>query len=195
MVLGYVICVKKEKNLASIFLLAARSLFQFGRELKLALKLSIGWNGNSVNECFQNWSLQNYTIKALPAHICWYIWKDRNKKIFEDRSPSVDRIVYLATGSVGSLHIKQPDSSKRLSPIFLPADKAHAWFDGASQHNGDLCGAGGVLKIGDLLEYRWTLNCVSGTNSRAELMGAWASIILAKRLGIHDLHVMGDSRL
>jgi ribonuclease HI len=69
------------------------------------------------------------------------------------------------------------------------------WFDGAAQQNGKLSGVGGVIKINEQTEYRWTLNCGSGTNSKAELMGAWATLILASRLSVSDIHVLGDSKI
>ena len=86
-------------------------------------------------------------------------------------------------------------SSKRSQSTTFPEDKVLAWFDGASQFNGNQCGAGGVIKLNNLVEYRWTLNCISGTNSKAKLMGAWATITLAKSLSIQDLHLMGDSMI
>jgi hypothetical protein len=147
-----------------------------------SLNLTYGWNGNSVNDCFQNWASQNFNLQALPAYICWNIWLDRNKSIFEDRTPSLQRIVYLVLGVVGKMGKKQKVSIPRLTSTFLPVDKAHAWFDGAAQQNGNLCGVGGVLKVDDHSEFRWTLNCGRGTNSRAELMGAWATLTLATRL-------------
>jgi ribonuclease HI len=35
---------------------------------------------------------------------------------------------------------------------------------------------------------------VSGTNTRAELLGAWATLHLASRLNIEVLQILGDSR-
>jgi ribonuclease HI len=69
------------------------------------------------------------------------------------------------------------------------------WFDGASQNNGTLCGAGGIIRTGGNTYYRWTLNCGMGTNTRAELLGVWASLSLAHRLGIDQLQVLGDSKI
>lgn len=96
---------------------------------------------------------------------------------------------------MGTICIKQPDTLPRLVTTILLVDKAHAWFDGAAQQSGNLCGARGVIKIDGLSKYRWTLNCVRGTNTRAELMGSWATLILSTRLCIHVLHVMGDSKI
>jgi ribonuclease HI len=61
--------------------------------------------------------------------------------------------------------------------------------------NGTLCGVGGVLNIDEHTKFRWTLNCGRGTNSRAELMGAWATLTLATRLYVYDLYVLGDSKI
>jgi ribonuclease HI len=70
-----------------------------------------------------------------------------------------------------------------------------AWFDGASQNSGSLCGAGGYFINCDGSRITWTLNCGFGTNTKAELLGAWASIYLATRHNILDLHLRGDSKI
>jgi ribonuclease HI len=67
-----------------------------------------------------------------------------------------------------------------------------AWFDGAAQANGILSGVGGIIKQAGNIIYRWTLNCGPGTNTWDELMGVWASFILATRLEIDQLQVLGD---
>jgi ribonuclease HI len=107
----------------------------------------------------------------------------------------LQRIVYLVLGVVGSVGKIQKGPKARRSTTLLPVDKALAWFDRAAQQNGTLCGVGEVLKIDDHTEYRWTLNCGRGTNSRVELLGAWATLILATRLSIFDLFVLGDSKI
>lgn len=84
------------------------------------------------------------------------------------------------------------DSTKRLQPITFPEGKVLAWFDGALQVNMNKCGAGGVIRLNTPEEYRWTLNCISGSNSKAELMGAWRAMTLEKSFGIQELHLMGD---
>jgi ribonuclease HI len=69
------------------------------------------------------------------------------------------------------------------------------WFDGVAQNNGTLCGVGGIIRTGGNTYYRWTLNCGMGANTRAELLGVWASLSLAHRLGIDHLQVLGDSKI
>jgi len=66
------------------------------------------------------------------------------------------------------------------------------WFDGAAQENGILSGAGGIIKIFGNIIYRWTFNYGVGTNTRVELLGVWASLSLAHRLGMDQLQLLGD---
>jgi hypothetical protein len=115
-------------------------------EVKKLLKFNHGWAGTSVIECMQNWYSQNQNYPFLPALICWNIWLDRNKSIFEDRPPSLQRIVYLVLGVVGSMGKIQKVPKARRSTTVLPVDKALAWFDRATQQNGTLCGSWWSLK-------------------------------------------------
>jgi ribonuclease HI len=69
------------------------------------------------------------------------------------------------------------------------------WFDGASQSNGQLSGVGGVIRYNEQISYKWTFNCGEGTNTKAELLGAWATLTLASRLDITYIKVLGDSRI
>jgi ribonuclease HI len=70
-----------------------------------------------------------------------------------------------------------------------------SWFDGAAQLDGIQCGVGGVLKTPDLFVFRWVYNCGGGTNTRAELLGVWATLLLASHLSFHRLQVLGDSKV
>jgi ribonuclease HI len=119
----------------------------------------------------------------------------RNAAIFEDKSPSihlVTKFILLAVDRPITPTKAQPNHK---STTTLPFDKAIAWFDGAAQLDGTLCGAGGYILINSHTSYKWTLNCGQGTNTKAELMGAWASLILAQRLNIEVLLLLGDSKV
>jgi ribonuclease HI len=56
-------------------------------------------------------------------------------------------------------------------------------------------GVGGVIHISPNTLCRWTFNCGQGTNTRAELLGAWATLLLASRLNLDTLLLFGDSRI
>jgi len=107
----------------------------------------------------------------LNKTICWFIWLDRNKTIFESGTPSIQKLVFLALEAVGNHRKKEKDYLPRISTFEIPEDKVIGWFDGVAQQNVEQSGAGGVTKINDNTTYRWTLNCGRGTNTRAELMG------------------------
>jgi len=79
-------------------------------------------------------------------------------------------------------------------PFQFPTDRAVPWFDGASQQGGALCGAGGEIALNPHSCIRWTLNCGQGSNNKAELLGAWTSLILESR-HTEDLLLIGDSKL
>ena len=68
-------------------------------------------------------------------------------------------------------------------------------FDGAAQLDGRVCGAGGIFKHHPSRVTKWFLNCGLGTNTKAELMGLWASLTLAAMWSINHLLVLGDSRV
>jgi ribonuclease HI len=69
------------------------------------------------------------------------------------------------------------------------------WFDGAASTTGLNSGAGGIIRISEHRTFKWYFNCGPGTNTRAELLGAWALLTLAVRLDISVLSVHGDSKI
>jgi hypothetical protein len=162
----YHLCKGKRESGKHLFVYCPFTISVWER-IKMALKFSIGWIGPTMKECFENWALQNHNFPTLPAFICWFIWLERNLAIFESRTPSIQKIAYLSLGAVGSHRTKEKVYPTRCSVLAIPKDKIIGWFDGATQRNGDLSGAGGVIKINDHTVYKWTLNCGRGTNTRA----------------------------
>jgi ribonuclease HI len=57
------------------------------------------------------------------------------------------------------------------------------------------CGAGGIIKIPNLLVYKWLFNYGRGTNNRAKLLGVWASLRLALHLSFLRLQILRDSKV
>jgi ribonuclease HI len=70
-----------------------------------------------------------------------------------------------------------------------------ACFDGASISGGRMCGARGVIKHPGSTVHRWFLNCRNGTNTKAELMGVWDTLILAKQWYIQKIQILGHSKV
>jgi len=69
------------------------------------------------------------------------------------------------------------------------------FFDGASIVEGTICGVGGSLKRLDAPNVRWFINCREGSNTKAEFLGAWATLSIAKLLDIHHIRILGDSKV
>jgi ribonuclease HI len=133
----------------------------------------------------------------LPSLVCWSIWLDRNKTIFENGTPSTSTAAYKALGifkTWNDFHSSKPrlQHTKKVPDI---EDIPTGWFDGATHSNGSQSGAGGLIRISQNSFYKWTFNCGPGTNTRAELLGVWATLYLASRLHIEVLQLLGDSRI
>jgi ribonuclease HI len=125
----------------------------------------------------------------------WFIWLARNNKIFEDISPMLNSVVYKTLGLHQlwkGIHPVKGNFSFLISP-HIAEDIPTGWFDGATQRCGTLSGAGGLIRTNTNSIYRWTFSCGPGTNTRAELLGAWATLHLATRLNIDHLQLIGDS--
>jgi hypothetical protein len=52
------------------------------------LKFKKEWEGNTITDCYKRWLEEKTVPTTLPALICWNIWLERNKVIFEQGSPS-----------------------------------------------------------------------------------------------------------
>jgi ribonuclease HI len=164
---------------------------------KNALKFHTIWDGTELQDCFDSWAHKEHKLIHLPSLICWTIWLERNKTIFENGSPSTSVAAYKALGIFNSW--KEAHTKKIRIPHIKKGpdldDTPTGWFDGATLSNGSQSGAGGLIKILPNSFYKWTFNCGPGTNTRAELLGAWATLFLASRLHIVALQVLGDSRI
>jgi hypothetical protein len=153
------------------------------------------WSGRSLEICIQEWFENKSVPTVLAAHLCWNIWLERNLAIFEGSMPKIQKVYYktLIQASVNE-GVKRDKLPKSLL-FHLQDNTTIAYFDGAAHQSGAYCGAGGVLKLPDLTCIRWTFNVGQGTNTKAELLGAWAAIRLALHLSIRRLHLVGDSKV
>jgi hypothetical protein len=165
---------------------------QVWNKIALDYHFTSAWNGISISDCFSHWTSSERIYKFLPPLVIWFIWLARNKLIFDNISPSINSVAYKSLG----LHQiwKEIHPSKGKTKIFINPSIVEnistGWFDGAAQHNGALSGAGGLIRITENSLYKWTFSCGPGTNTRAELLGAWATLHLATRLNIDHLQLI-----
>jgi ribonuclease HI len=57
------------------------------------------------------------------------------------------------------------------------------------------CGIGGIIKCIESLAYRWYFNCGDGSNTKVELLGAWATLTIENLLDIQYIQILGDSKV
>jgi ribonuclease HI len=153
----------------------------------------MGWN--FFIDCWDSWTTNYSVSNRLAAITCWNIWNTRNKAIFEDKIPSAWDVVFRTLGSFTSAPCSQTFQITRQRPIILKNGFTCAQFDGASSAGGLNCGVGGFIIGQDSSRYRWYINCGEGTNTKAELLGAWTTLTLANHLNIQNIQVMGDSKV
>jgi ribonuclease HI len=153
------------------------------------------WEGSTLYGCFENWDRKEAIYITLPSMLCWFVWLERNKKIFEGSNPSPLSVVYKLRENLASRPFTLKKAIPRIVQIPSFTTPIVSWFDGATQLSDHRCGAGGLIKISANSVYKWTFNCGIGTNTRAELLGAWATHILVVRLNIEVIQVIGDSKI
>jgi ribonuclease HI len=140
-----------------------------------------------------------YRIRSAPhplvAHVCWQTWIERNQVLFEGRPPSCHAVLHrvLSTFQWQSTTVK--DIQLKSCDYSLAPGSTLICFDGAALSNGHCCGAGGTFKSHPSRVTKWFLNCGAGSNTKAELMGLWASLFLASSWSLNHLLVLGDSRV
>jgi ribonuclease HI len=189
-----ILCKHNTEDIDHLFVHCSFSKAVWSR-ISYRLHFKNTWAGNTLIECLDSWTKNNAVSNRLAAITCWNIWIERNKAIFEEKAPSAWVVVYKTLGSPFTFPLIQKVQNIRQRPIALYEDCTCAFFDGASTVGGQNCGAGGTIICSDTTEYRWFVNCGGGTNTKAELLGAWATLTLAKYLNIQNLQLMGDSKV
>jgi ribonuclease HI len=143
----------------------------------------------------ESWLQNKSAPKCLPAIISWFLWLEHNKSLFEGVKPSISVVIHRTLNILTYNHYDRSLSTLRLSTFARMDGFALAFFDGASINDGATCGAGGTIKIFPDADIRWFFNAGAGSNTKAELIGVWATLFLAKHLDIHHLQTLGDSKV
>jgi hypothetical protein len=166
---------------------------------KIALDhhITTAWIGTSLSACLAHWTSNERNYKLLPLWLIGlYGWPETIR--FSTINPpllTMSHIKLLACTKIGKTSIQPLGKKKTLISPLIAEDTPTGWFDGATQRSGTLCGAGGLIRTNKNSFFRWTFCCGPGTNTRAELLGAWATLHLASRLNIEHLQMIDDSRV
>jgi hypothetical protein len=122
-------------------------------------------------------------------------WIERNKAIFDERSPSVSAVVYKILGSHNWLPQSHKPTSLRVCTITQKEGYTIAFFDGMAISGGKRCGAGGIIKLQSRLFINGTSTVGKAPTQKRELMGVWATLTLANMWSIQKIQVLGDSKV
>ena len=136
-----------------------------------------------IADAFYQWIADKSVSFEIAVLTCWCLWIERNRGIFENKRPSVFLVMHKVMGLFRHKSNIVPNLAVK-ECFILHEGTTIAFFDGAIRSDRTSCGAGGVIKISEILIYRWFFNCGGGTNSKAELLGIWASLFLTNFLGI-----------
>jgi ribonuclease HI len=165
------------------------------KRLKNILHLKDTWKGASIMDCYHHWKRYKSNIPFLLTLSCWFLWLERNATIFENTPPSHSWVFIKIMGALQwkSGIQKFPHTCSR---EFTYCDGfTVTCFDGASSTDGNLCGVGGFIKSHGTRVTRWIMNCVCGTNTKAELLGVWETLTIAHHLAYTKLQILGDSKV
>jgi hypothetical protein len=110
------------------------------------LNIKCHWTQSTLFDCIKNWYEDKSSPTQISTLIYWHIWHERKRVIFEDSSPSILDMIYKTKCLINRTNTHLKDRLPQVLMITYKTDLALAWFDGAMQRDGILCGAGGVIK-------------------------------------------------
>jgi ribonuclease HI len=163
--------------------------------LSICLNQNFLWNGQSLTHYFESWVKDKCCPINLAVHLCCFIWAERNQVLFKDKSPSCWAVIIKTLRNLCPCNNPKFVNVIKWSPMIQDVDHIIAFFDGASIMKGRNCGAGGVFKFSAQKACRWHINGGSGTHSKAELLGAWVTLTIAKLWNITKLKILGDLKV
>ena len=164
-------------------------------KIKFVKKFNQDWSGIDLDDCLSNWTSDKTAPPCLVAHICWFIWLERNATIFEGKEPSVHLVVIKTLGFLHKPVAKMFSPRLRSCWIEQTLEYSVACIYGATQEDGRCSGIGGIIKLLASTIYKWFLNCGAGTNTKEELMRVWATLFIANHFSIHKLQILRDSKV
>jgi hypothetical protein len=163
--------------------------------------IKIQWVGSSVSDCFDEWTIEKSAPASLVAIVCWHIWIEINKAIFEEHRPSHFSVVHSISVTFSWQPVITNPLPNRACDITHTCDISHredftlACFDGVALSMGKCCAAGGFFKTHASRVTKWYINCRADTNTKVELMGLWATLTLASLWAIDQIQILGDSKV
>ena len=195
-----ILCLKDEESVHHLF--TRCPIWNNIRELICDfLQINFPPITTSIAEFLDSWITNHPSgsdYRYIPHHLCWVIWKSRNKAIFEDKSISVLGIFHQFLNAV-KLSPARPFIKERKSKKIRKIGQAPVmifpcgFFDGASITSSAGVGFCLFLKENHHLDFAIGIGC--GTNTKAELLGLWALLKSSQMMRIPLVKIYGDSQI
>jgi hypothetical protein len=132
---------------------------------------------------------------ALPNYVCWFLWLERNRLLFNNEYTSPQVVDFKSVVSFNACVRPQKNISLYRTKRTPRLQQLVGWIDGVATANGTNSGARGVISLNANTSFKWTFNTGAGTNNGAESLGIWTTLFLSLRLYIIDIQIIGDSKL
>jgi hypothetical protein len=113
------------------------------------------WDGPSLANCMDSWVKDFQISNSIMILLCWLIWNERNKCLFEGHIPSAWAVVLKF---LGAFKLNLPDWTTqrvRQNSILRRDGYSLATFDGATLAGGTNCGAGETIKTTNSQVFWW----------------------------------------
>jgi hypothetical protein len=108
------LCYKDEESINHLFTQCIFTRLVWDKIVQVN-NINTAWNGISLTACFEHWFSSEHNFKLLPPIVNWFIWLTRNLKIFENKPPSINIVVYKALGLYQSWKKLHPELGKKKS--------------------------------------------------------------------------------
>ena len=122
--------------------------------------------------------------------------KHRNRSIFNNAWIPPDITISLLMNKIKEHNLNTVISKKRITRVpVINNETPWAYFDGASQGEPLLGGAGAVIYFFSKRKMMVKYATSQATNNMAELAALWATLKVAHNNQIQDIQIFGDSKV
>ena len=150
------------------------------------------WSDTSLVDNLSSWIKRKGRLLYLPFFFIWNLWKTKNCLIFENIIPNTLGFYFRIMSEVDSYLVRLSNKPN----VRLIGDPPECifpmvFFDGVAAEQ--VGGVGACIWISEHHFLSIKLGCGHSTNTRDEMLALWASLYIAKDIGLPYLHVFDDS--
>lgn len=152
------------------------------------------WKGPELEDCIFNWLKIHGSNSMLPFFLIAGIWEVRNAGIFENTPPDVHNTVYSILYHWNE-HPERKGTIKiqRVTHPIMEEGAIYGFFDGASQRG--ICGGGIMIHCSNSHNFLLHVELGDDDGLKAELLALRCLLWFARKKGIKNLSIYGDSQL